>query len=92
MYHEDDEPKLGPCGTPWVWVCINGCGECQPKLVAYRHFVSYDAVTNEISEERSVPRMVSHCCGESMYLYDTEKDEEGPTGYDGSLENTKESS
>lgn len=79
----DAPPALGPIGTRYQWCCNNGCGQCEAVLVEFRTtHCTFNGVTEH---EETEPRMVSSCCGESMFLWDSVADDDGPTGFDGRL-------
>lgn len=80
---KDQPPSVGPISQRYKWCCNNGCGECTPVLVEFR---TYHSTLNGVTDqERTEPRMVSPCCGEGMFLWDTTLDDDGPMGYDGTL-------
>lgn len=79
----DSPPDLGPISKRYQWCCDKGCGECDAVLVEFR---TYHETTDGVTTgERTEPRMVSSCCGEPMFLWDTARDEDGPPGYSGEL-------
>lgn len=80
---KNNPPDIGPVSTRYEWCCIHGCGECKPVLVEYRVFVR--TCNGELEAQETQPRMVSDCCGDDMFLWDSETDSDGPTGYDGQL-------
>lgn len=85
---QDHPPALGPISKRYQWCCNNGCGKCDPVLVEYR---TYHSTQNGVTDQQHTePRMVSKCCGEGMFLWDTVADDDGPMGYDGTLTNPKE--
>lgn len=80
---KDAPPDLGPISTRYQWCCNLGCGECKPLLVEFRTFVRTS--DGEVEAQETEPRMVSDCCGEGMFLWDTATDKDGPAGYSGQL-------
>jgi hypothetical protein len=81
----DQPPALGPISKRWFWCCDNGCGKCEAVLVEFRTY--HHTCNGQTEEERTEPRLVSSCCGEPMFLWDSAMDDEGPRGYDGGLDN-----
>jgi hypothetical protein len=79
----DSTPDLGPISTRYQWCCNNGCGQCDAVLVEFR--ISHMTCNGVTEHEETEPRMVSSCCGESMFLWDAVRNEDGPTGYEGGL-------
>lgn len=80
---KNNPPDLGPVSTRYQWCCNLGCGECKPVLVEYRTYVCTS--DGELEAQETEPRMVSDCCGEGMFLWDSVADKDGPARYDGSL-------
>lgn len=80
---KDHPPSVGPISQRYKWCCNNGCGECTPVLVEFRTY--HSTLNGATDQERTEPRMVSRCCGEGMFLWDTPLDDDGPMGYDGAL-------
>lgn len=80
---KDHPPSVGPISQRYKWCCNNGCGECTPVLVEFRTY--HSTLNGATDQERTEPRMVSRCCGEGMFLWDTTLDDDGPMGYDGAL-------
>lgn len=83
LIDSDAPPALGPISNRYEWCCNNGCGRCEAVLVEFRttHCTFNGVTEHEVTE----PRMVSSCCGESMFLWDSVADDDGPTGFDGRL-------
>lgn len=81
----DALPGVGPISTRYQWCCNNGCGQCDPVLVEFR--VSHMTCNGETTHEVTEPRMVSSCCGEGMFLWDSVCEDDGPGGFNGELAN-----
>jgi len=68
-------PDIGPINqTRYVWCCDNGCGTCEALLVEFR--TMHHTVDGHTTQERTGPKLVSSCCGVSMFLWDNVKDDE----------------
>lgn len=87
-----EPPAFGECQTGPVrkdryeWICDMGCGACEPTLVQFRIFHSVNTDTGATNDERSVPMLVSSCCGKEMSLWDKDT-EDVVEGYKGRLVN-----
>lgn len=83
FFFKNNPPDLGPISTRYQWCCNMGCGQCDPVLVEYRTFIRTS--NGDVEAQQTEPRMVSSCCGESMFLWDSETGSDGPLGINGEL-------
>jgi hypothetical protein len=76
----DNPPALGPIERDrYVFCCNNGCGECQPVLVTLRTY--HHAENGRTINERTHPDIVSSCCGEPMFVWDSKRETEADPAY-----------
>lgn len=57
------------------WACSRGCGACSVKRIEFEFERVEDMSGNPLSSV-TVPRLVSACCGASLFMWDMERDEE----------------
>jgi hypothetical protein len=64
-------------GTPprFQWCCEKGCGPCDVKRIEYEYSRTEDSAGN-LLESKTIPRLVSKCCGAGLSMWDNEKDEQ----------------
>lgn len=61
----------------FVWVCGNGCGNCDVKRIEFEYWRTETlAGARRLVESKTIPRLVSRCCGASLTLWDNERDEQ----------------
>jgi len=51
------------------FVCSSGCGVCKVRLADFEVYRS-EAMAGDLIESRTVPRIVSVCCGSSVDVWD----------------------
>lgn len=57
------------------WVCARGCVECEVKRIEFAYETVEDMAGNELSR-KTVPRLVSKCCGAPLTMWDNFRDEQ----------------
>lgn len=57
------------------WVCANGCGICDVRRSMFEYYREEDLNGNLI-ESKSVPMLVSKCCGADLMMWDNQSDEQ----------------
>lgn len=53
----------------YSFICANGCGECDVRIRPFETYRSEDHEGN-LLESRSVPELVSKCCGSEVEVWD----------------------
>lgn len=59
-------------GEPLQFVCQEGCGVCGVRLTDFEVFRS-ETMEGELIESRTVPQIVSTCCGSPVDVWDERK-------------------
>lgn len=57
------------------WCCSKGCGSCDVKRIEFEYERTQDLEGNLLSS-KTVPRLVSECCGATMFMWDNEREQD----------------
>lgn len=53
----------------YSFCCAAGCGDCEVRLRPFEVFRS-ETLEGNLIEQRTVPEVVSSCCGSNVWIYD----------------------
>lgn len=54
------------------FICTSGCGECRIRLADFETF-RHETLDGQLIERRTVPQVVSTCCGAAVEVWDERK-------------------